>query len=58
MCGIAGYAGLPYEESASRARIRAMCDAIRHRGPDAAGHAYRDCVEVVRRNAYGVVGAR
>jgi asparagine synthase (glutamine-hydrolysing) len=38
MCGIAGFAGLglPPEEAASR--LRAMCDAIQHRGPDSDGY--------------------
>ena len=37
MCGIAGFAGieLPPQEAASR--LRAMCDAILHRGPDSDG---------------------
>jgi len=38
MCGIAGFAGigLPAEEAAGR--LRAMCDAIQHRGPDSDGY--------------------
>jgi asparagine synthase (glutamine-hydrolysing) len=38
MCGIAGFAGigLPAEEAA--ARLRLMCDAIQHRGPDSDGY--------------------
>jgi asparagine synthase (glutamine-hydrolysing) len=38
MCGIAGFAGmgLPAEEAASR--LRTMCDAIQHRGPDSDGY--------------------
>jgi len=35
MCGIAGYMLL--EEQAEPARVRAMCNAIRHRGPDDEG---------------------
>src|ERR1700680_4147103 len=35
MCGIAGYVLL--EEQAAPARVRAMCNAIRHRGPDDEG---------------------
>ena len=36
MCGIAGFigAGLPYD---SRAVVRRMVTALRHRGPDEAG---------------------
>ncbi len=34
MCGIAGYAGRPRSPSQMRADVKAMCDAIRHRGPD------------------------
>jgi asparagine synthase (glutamine-hydrolysing) len=38
MCGIAGFAGMqiPREEAAER--VRAMCDAIVHRGPDSDGY--------------------
>ena len=38
MCGIAGYAGWQRAPEVSRAELRAMCDAIRHRGPDDAGY--------------------
>ena len=37
MCGIAGFAGVPADQSSSGQRIRAMCDAIAHRGPDSDG---------------------
>jgi asparagine synthase (glutamine-hydrolysing) len=37
MCGIAGFAGAPFGAEASRERLRAMCEAIRHRGPDDEG---------------------
>ena len=38
MCGIAGFAGsrLPLEQAAQR--VRSMCDAILHRGPDSDGY--------------------
>ena len=38
MCGIAGFAGigLPVEEATGR--LRAMCNAIQHRGPDSGGY--------------------
>lgn len=38
MCGIAGFVGLSLPESDASERIRAMCDAIRHRGPDDCGY--------------------
>ena len=39
MCGIAGFADLTSADSASadRARLQAMCDVMRHRGPDDEG---------------------
>jgi len=44
MCGIAGFAGigLPAEEAAGR--LRAMCTAIQHRGPDSDGYFVGDDV--------------
>jgi asparagine synthase (glutamine-hydrolysing) len=38
MCGIAGYAGWHRNTDTSAAELRAMCDVIRHRGPDDAGY--------------------
>jgi asparagine synthase (glutamine-hydrolysing) len=38
MCGIAGYAGWNRARERSEADLVAMCDAIRHRGPDDAGY--------------------
>lgn len=38
MCGIAGFAGDRAREAGAPDRLRAMCDAIRHRGPDDAGY--------------------
>ena len=38
MCGIAGYAGWGASPAASESHLRAMCGAIRHRGPDDEGH--------------------
>src|SRR5262245_53631900 len=37
MCGITGFAGAPFAEGTSRRWLGAMCDAIRHRGPDDEG---------------------
>lgn len=37
MCGIAGWLGLAVPREERVPRLRAMCDAIRHRGPDDAG---------------------
>jgi len=48
MCGIAGYALI--DQSAQRARVQAMCDQIRHRGPDDEGvHVDRNCAIGMRR---------
>jgi asparagine synthase (glutamine-hydrolysing) len=38
MCGIAGFAGLQLGQADARAKLRTMCDAIRHRGPDSDGY--------------------
>lgn len=38
MCGIAGFAGCDLPPETVQARVRAMCDAIAHRGPDADGY--------------------
>src|SRR5688572_10571596 len=40
MCGIAGFAGRSSDRGASM-ELRAMCDAIVHRGPDEAGYLLR-----------------
>jgi asparagine synthase (glutamine-hydrolysing) len=42
VCGIVGAVGLDTEPTPEAAR--AVLDSIRHRGPDAAGHVYRDGV--------------
>ena len=50
MCGIAGVVGIeiPHDEAARR--VRAMCDAIVHRGPDSDGYHVADGVALgVRR---------
>lgn len=38
MCGIAGFAGYSLTKDVAYERLRAMCDAIRHRGPDSDGY--------------------
>lgn len=38
MCGIAGFAGLDLPAALAGTRVRAMCDAIAHRGPDSDGY--------------------
>jgi len=38
MCGIAGFAGWPLGNEEARRTVRAMCDAIVHRGPDDCGY--------------------
>jgi len=44
MCGIAGFAGFPLGQQEAASRIRQMCDAIRHRGPDSDGYYVDDHV--------------
>ena len=38
MCGIAGFAGWQLGAEAAGRTVRAMCDAIVHRGPDDSGY--------------------
>jgi len=38
VCGIAGFAGMRLDAQSARTRLESMCDAIRHRGPDADGY--------------------
>ncbi len=38
MCGIAGFAGWPLGAEEAARTVRAMCDAILHRGPDDSGY--------------------
>jgi asparagine synthase (glutamine-hydrolysing) len=38
MCGIAGFAGWPLSRDEGARTVRAMCDAITHRGPDDSGY--------------------
>ena len=38
MCGISGFAGSSLEAQRARSILRAMCRAIRHRGPDDEGY--------------------
>ncbi len=44
MCGIAGFVGIPLSEAKAGERVRAMCDAIVHRGPDSDGYHIADGV--------------
>ncbi len=44
MCGITGYAGWRRSRDEARAELTAMCDAIRHRGPDEEGQHIGDRV--------------
>lgn len=44
MCGIAGLVGVPIPPGEAAPGVRAMCDAIAHRGPDAAGYHVADGV--------------
>src|SRR5215472_7927917 len=48
MCGVAGY--LLRDQPAGLAQVRAMCDQMRHRGPDDEGfHAEGPCAIGMRR---------
>jgi asparagine synthase (glutamine-hydrolysing) len=44
MCGIAGFVGFAMPRDEADARVRAMCDAIVHRGPDSDGYHVADGV--------------
>jgi asparagine synthase (glutamine-hydrolysing) len=44
MCGIAGFVGMQVPNDEARRRVRAMCDAIAHRGPDSDGYHIADGV--------------
>ena len=44
MCGIAGFVGVPLSNDNAAVRLRGMCDAIAHRGPDDAGYHVADGV--------------
>jgi len=44
MCGIAGFAGIGLPAEEAGVRMRAMCDAITHRGPDSDGYFVREGV--------------
>src|SRR5205809_6477785 len=50
MCGIAGFVGIQIPHGEAAMRLRAMCDAISHRGPDSDGYRVADGVALgVRR---------
>ena len=38
MCGIAGFAGMNLPAQVAKERVKSMCDAIVHRGPDSDGY--------------------
>jgi asparagine synthase (glutamine-hydrolysing) len=44
MCGIAGFVGAPVSNDEAAVRLRAMCDALAHRGPDSDGYHVADGV--------------
>ena len=44
MCGIAGFVGCRFPAGEDEARLRAMCDAVAHRGPDDQGYHVADGV--------------
>jgi len=44
MCGIAGFVGMQVPNDEAGRRVRAMCDAIAHRGPDSDGYHIADGV--------------
>ena len=44
MCGIAGFTGLQISTETAAGQLRKMCDAIKHRGPDADGYHVADGV--------------
>jgi asparagine synthase (glutamine-hydrolysing) len=44
VCGIVGFAGMGLRSEEARGRLRAMCDAIQHRGPDSDGYFLGDDV--------------
>jgi asparagine synthase (glutamine-hydrolysing) len=44
MCGICGIFGADGRDPAVQARVRSMCDAIVHRGPDEDGYYFDDAV--------------
>lgn len=44
MCGIAGFVGIRIPDDEAAKRVRSMCDAITHRGPDSDGYHVADGV--------------
>src|SRR6266487_1352065 len=49
MCGIAGFVGMQMPRDEAAKRVRAMCDAIVHRGPDSDGYHIEDGVALAMR---------
>ncbi len=49
MCGIAGFVGMQMPRDEAAKRVRAMCDAIVHRGPDSDGYHIADGVALAMR---------
>ena len=44
MCGIVGFVGWQVSDEDAEGRLRAMCEAITHRGPDSGGYHVADGV--------------
>jgi asparagine synthase (glutamine-hydrolysing) len=49
MCGISGFVGSPLDLTTAAATVRAMCRAIRHRGPDDEGYYTESAVALGNR---------
>jgi asparagine synthase (glutamine-hydrolysing) len=49
MCGIAGFLDLAGKRPVPLGRVRAMADALYHRGPDQDGYLMRPCLALASR---------